>query len=292
MVAPVVGGFTGCRVSRVIRKGFPTLEKKMAWFYSEVEGRTLYQEMLAEQEETAFPESSVRHLLPKHVCDLKPSNVLEIGCGDGRVFRQLRRYGFTGAYTGIEVADYIIEHNRRRHADVDWICANAYNIPVPDDSFEACFSLYVLEHLVYPERALREMTRILVPGGRLLLVFPDFVESNLLSSQMLGFSPTGTALSKLRAGKVLDALISLYDSRVRLPRALKNATVRFGPFPVNINPICLSYPSLISPDVDAVYIASKREVKSWAETNGYKIEFPYGNEGEMNTQAFLTITKN
>ncbi len=264
----------------------------MAWFYSEVEGRALYQEMLTEQEETAFPESSVRHLLPKHVCDLKPSNVLEIGCGDGRVFRQLRDYGFEGAYTGIEVADYVIEQNRCRHSDATWVCANAYDIPFPDGSFEACFSLYVLEHLVYPERALREMTRILVPGGQLLLVFPDFVESNLLSSQMLGFSPTGTAFTKLRAGRIFDALISLYDSRVRLPRALKKATVRFGPFPVNINPVCLSYPSLISPDVDAVYIASKREVQDWAEANGCRIEYPYGIEGELNTQAFIVITKN
>jgi ubiquinone/menaquinone biosynthesis C-methylase UbiE len=267
------------------------LANQMAWFYGEVEGRALYQDMLAEQEESAFPESSVRHLLPKHVCDLKPANVLEIGCGDGRVFRQLRSYGFTGAYTGIEVADYIIEQNSRRHPDVTWMCANAYDIPSQDCTFEACFSLYVLEHLVYPERALREMIRVLVPGGRLLLVFPDFVESNLLSSQMLGFSPTGTALSKLRAGKVLDALISLYDSRVRLPNALKNAAAKYGPFPVNIQPVCLSYPSLMSPDVDAVYIASKREVQRWAETNGHKIEYPYGTEGELADQAFLVITK-
>jgi hypothetical protein len=47
----------------------------------------------------------------------------------------------------------------------------------------------------------------------------------------------------------------------------------------------------MSPDVDAVYIASKREVQRWAETNGHIIEYPYGTEGELADQAFVVITK-
>jgi SAM-dependent methyltransferase len=267
------------------------LNQKMSWFYGQMSGRAGYQEMISAQEDVPFSEESVRHQMPKYICDLHPANVLEIGCGDGRIYRQLCGLGYAGAYCGIEVADYIIQLNRQRHPATDWRCANAYEIPFEDDSFELCFSLYVLEHLVYPERALREMLRVLVPGGRLVLVFPDFVEAGRLASQKLGFSPVGSASQKLRSGKFLDALASLFDSRVRLRKALKCAVAKYGPFPVNTRPLCLSYPDIIGADVDAVYIASKREVHDWARAHGHRVEYPCGTAGEFAEQAFLTIVK-
>jgi len=102
--------------------------------------------------------------------------------------------------------------------------------------------------------------------------------------------PGGTAKGKLRAGRLLDACISLYDSRFRLPRHLA-ALSSIGPFPVNLSPLCLDFPDIVSPDVDAVYIASKVEVAHWAETRGYSVRFPAGKEGVFKYNAFLSITK-
>jgi ubiquinone/menaquinone biosynthesis C-methylase UbiE len=269
-----------------------SLSQKMAWFYGQAEGRSLYQEMLKEQEEYLPSEASVRHLMPKYVCDLKPANLLEIGCGDGRVYRQLRSYDYAGDYTGLDVAEYLIQENRDRHPEANWCHGQVYQLPFADASFDVCFSLYVLEHLVYPEAGLFEMLRILKPKGNLVLVFPDCVESGRLASQKLGLSPVGSALQRLRKGKIIDALISFYDSRVRLQAALRNAGKRFGAFPVNTQPICLSFPTLMAPDIDAIYIASKSEVQDWALERGLKVEFPCGTAGEFAEQAFLVITKN
>jgi SAM-dependent methyltransferase len=263
----------------------------MSAFYGERDGRQCYQEMLAHQEDGPPAEESVRRLMPKYVCDLKPERILEVGCGDGRLYRQLRSYGYAGQYVGIDVADYLVRDNQRRHPDAEWRGAKAYHIPFDDGSFDVCFSLYVLEHLVYPESALHEMVRILRPGGRVVLVFPDIAESGRLGSQQLGFSPMGTASERLRDGKFIDALVSLFDSRVRLPRALRNAVRQIGPFPVNTRPICLYYSSLMAPDIDAVYIASKTEVQGWAERNGLKVEYPCGTEGEFAEQAFVVLIK-
>lgn len=266
------------------------LNKQMSWFYGQAEGRESYQEMLDTQEESLPSEDSVRHLMPKYICNLKPESVLEIGCANARLYRQLRSYGYTGAYSGIEVADYIIEQNKQRHPEATWKCATAYEIPFPDNYFDVCFSLYVLEHLVYPEQALREMLRIIKPTGCIVLVFPDFVKSGRFASQQMGFSPISTASKKLKNGKVIDALISLYDSRVRLPKALKNSVSSFGSFPVNTRPLCLSYPSVMGADVDAVYIASKQEIHKWAITNYCQVEYPCGDQGEFAEQAFMVIT--
>jgi len=266
------------------------LNQQMARFYGQMEGRELYQAMLDTQEESPPSQDSVRYFMPKYICELKPANVLEVGCASGRLYRQLRNYGYLGVYSGIEVADYLIQHNIQRHPEATWKCATAYKIPFSDNCFDVCFSLYVLEHLVYPEQALREMLRVLKHGGRLILVFPDFIESGRFASQQLGFSH-GKASEKLRRGRVVDALVTLYNSRVRLPKNLKNAVKNFGSFPVNTQPICLSNSSVMEADIDAIYIASKNEVHAWAVANGYQVEYPGGTEGEFAQQAFIVLTK-
>lgn len=266
------------------------LHAQMSRFYGQRDRRDCYQEMLGHQDDGPPDQGSVRHLMPKYVCDLHPARVLEVGCGDGRLYRQLRSYGYADQYVGIDVADYLIRDNEARHPEAEWSVSEVYDIPFDDGSFDVCFSLYVLEHLVYPEAALYEMVRILRPGGRLVLVFPDFAASSRLGSQKLGLSPTGSASEKLREGKLIDAMVSLFDGRIRLPRALRNAVTEFGPFPVNTRPICLYYSSLMAPDIDAVYIASKAEVQSWAEQNGLQVEYPCGTTGEFAQQAFVVIT--
>ncbi|MFM6620694.1 MAG: class I SAM-dependent methyltransferase [Dolichospermum sp.] len=268
-----------------------SLDKQMAWFYGQENGREMYQSMLDTQEDINIDVSSVRHLMPQYICDLKPETILEIGCASGRLYRQLRQYGYQGNYSGVEVADYLIQQNRHKHPQVNWQCGTAYNIPFPDSSFDLCFSLYVLEHLVYPERGLTEMMRVIKPNGRLVLVFPDFIESGRFSSQQLGLSPVMTAAQKLRQGKIIDALVSLYDSRIRLPKAVRKTEINLGNFFVNISPICLSYPDIMATDIDAVYLASKKEVDYWATQKGFQVEYPCGTKGEFAEQAFIVIYK-
>lgn len=268
-----------------------TLNKQMTWFYGHRDGREMYQSMLDTQEEIPTDLDSVRHLMPKYICSLNPQIILEIGCASGRLYRQLRKYGYEGSYSGVEVADYIIQQNRHKHPEAGWHCSTAYDIPFPDSYFDVCFSLYVLEHLVYPERALTEMMRVIKPNGRLVLVFPDFVESGRFASQQLGWSCASTASEKLRKGKLIDALVSLYDSRIRLPKALRKTQINLGDFLVNPYPVCLSYLDIMGADIDAVYIASKKEVHYWAIERGFQVEYPCGTEGGFAEQAFIVIDK-
>jgi ubiquinone/menaquinone biosynthesis C-methylase UbiE len=268
-----------------------SLNEQMAWFYGQQDGREMYQSMLDNQEDIPTDNNSVRHLMPKYICDIKPQTILEVGCANGRLYRQLRQYNYQGNYSGIEMADYIIQENSQKYPEANWQCATTYNIPFTDSSFDLCFSLYVLEHLVYPERALTEMIRVIKPNGRLVLVFPDFVESGKFASQHLGFCHTTKASQKLRRGQIFDALVSLYDSRIRLPRSLKKIQISLGDFLVNTRPVCLSYPDLMATDIDAIYISSKKEVHYWATQLGYQVEYPCGTESELAEQAFMVIHK-
>ena len=178
-------------------------------FYRRPEVREAYQEYIDKREAESFDHPFERQVA-KYLLHLHPAAALEIGCGNGRFFRTLRRAGFTGKYLGTEVAGWIVEDCRRRHPDASWIATSAYDIPLAGGSFDVCFSYGVVESFVHPEKALAEMLRVLKPGGRLVLLFPDFVESGRLGSQLTGLSP-GRARTKLERGRWLDAAITVYD---------------------------------------------------------------------------------
>lgn len=266
------------------------VNRKLVEFYSIPSGREEYQGMLNSLDDMPPPNDYANYILNYLVKKNAPT-ILEVGCANGRIFRQLRQSGYTGSYTGMEVAEYIIEQNKKRHTDADWVTAGAYSIPFENEKFDLCFAFFVLEHLVYPEKALVEMMRVVKKGGELVLVFPDFVKSGRLASQQLGLSVEGTAMGKLKKGKVLDALVSLYDSRIRLPKALKNIHKEVGPFPINTNLVCFNPENQMSPDIDAVYIASKEEIMQWATANNYTPQLPFGSEGELDEKAFVVIKK-
>ncbi len=52
------------------------------------------------------------------------------------------------------------------------IVSDITSIPEPDNAYDAVMCVEVLEHLPYPVEALRELTRVLKPGGKLILTAP------------------------------------------------------------------------------------------------------------------------
>jgi hypothetical protein len=132
------------------------------------------------------------------------------------------------------------------------------------------------------------MVSLVCPGGVVILMFPDFVESGRLGWQPLGFVD-GWAQECLRRGDVVNAVINLYVSRIRLPRSLRRAAEEHGLFPVNLRPRCLIDPEQIDPDFDAVYIASEREVRDWAVSVRLTPRFPAGTEGNFRDNTLIEL---
>jgi SAM-dependent methyltransferase len=89
---------------------------------------------------------------------LAGKRVLEVGSGRG--YLQDMALDYTGLDLSASVA-------ARYHKP--FVVASATAMPFADNSFDAIWSIWVLEHIPEPERALREMRRVLKPGGVLLL---------------------------------------------------------------------------------------------------------------------------
>jgi len=107
------------------------------------------------------------------------SRVLEAGCGVGAQTVHLVT-GSPGAHiTAVDVDGDSLERARARvaahcpGAAVEWHRADLFDLPFPDASFDHLFVCFVLEHLWDPERALRDLRRLLRPGGSITVVEGD-----------------------------------------------------------------------------------------------------------------------
>ncbi len=97
--------------------------------------------------------------------------VLEVAVGTGR---NLPHYSPGIALTGIELSPSMLALARQRAAelglDVDLRVGDAQRLPFADGSFDTAVCALSLCTIPDPATALREMHRVLVPGGRLLLL--------------------------------------------------------------------------------------------------------------------------
>jgi SAM-dependent methyltransferase len=97
-------------------------------------------------------------------------SILDAGCGSGRNMVELAAHG---TVTGIELAETSVEAARRR--DVGEVVAGSLDtLPFPDSSFDLAVTLDVIEHLDDDRKALRELRRVVRPGGYLLVTVPAY----------------------------------------------------------------------------------------------------------------------
>ncbi|WP_101946466.1 phthiotriol/phenolphthiotriol dimycocerosates methyltransferase [Mycobacterium sp. 3519A] len=102
--------------------------------------------------------------------DIGGKRVLEVGCGHGGGASYLTRYLGPASYTGMDLNPRGIEYCRRVHAvpGLDFVQGDAQALPFPDESFDAV--LNIESSHCYPDFPgfLREVARVLAPGGRFL----------------------------------------------------------------------------------------------------------------------------
>lgn len=108
---------------------------------------------------------------------LKPGErVLDVGCGTGVVTRlAATRVGGEGAVAGLDVNPGMLAVARSvtpAEVNIEWHEASADAMPLADASFDVVLSQLSLQFIPDRGKALKEMHRVLVPGGRLVLSVP------------------------------------------------------------------------------------------------------------------------
>src|SRR5207249_3289981 len=105
-------------VSSAKRLELAELSSAMEEFYSHPQTRNFYQGMI-DSPETEQP--MTEGVLRQAILDFRPSSVLEVGCGSGRIYQRLRQQGYRNAYTGVELSPDVVAANRQRFPEATWV---------------------------------------------------------------------------------------------------------------------------------------------------------------------------
>lgn len=97
-------------------------------------------------------------------------NVLDCGCGPGSITVGLADIVAPGRVTGVDIEPRQLEAARalaheRGTTNIRFEPGSVYELPFPDASFDCAVAHFVIEHVREPVRALREIRRVLKPGG-------------------------------------------------------------------------------------------------------------------------------
>lgn len=210
------------------------------------------------------------------------SKICEIGCGSANILKHYSH--FESIYSGCDFSTHLIQENLKRYPKAEFRTIAQPNIlPYDDESFDFVFSVFVIEHSTNPSKFLDECARIIKPGGRLVILCPDFLGRGTMTSQRSGWS-RGTASQKLKKGRWLDAIITLYDNRVKIPlycKKMASEAIKSPQFLINLDPVV--FQDEFMPDVDAVYVTFKDEMKTYLSKTF---------ETEKNTTDLFNYEKN
>lgn len=110
---------------------------------------------------------TIRKILQQQ--NISPPELLDIGCASGLVTARLAEFLPGSKVTGLDVYDPAIKLGRKLHPKIKFIKGNIYNIPYKSSTFDFITCVETLEHLDNPDRAVKEIKRVLKNNGKLLI---------------------------------------------------------------------------------------------------------------------------
>lgn len=124
--------------------------------------------------DTQIKRKTILWLLRKVSCDLQSKAVLEIGFGSGVALFSFSR---DSQLYGIEVSESAVQSARSRALRIgfqqaEFVHSMETTLPWGDERFDVVIASHVLEHVADTTMLMREIVRVLKPGGRAVILVP------------------------------------------------------------------------------------------------------------------------
>lgn len=221
------------------------------------------------------------------IADLqRDDRVLDVACGTGIFARAARaQLGSGHLITGLDLNPGMLAVAEEKAADISWQQGSAESLPFEDNTFDVVVSQFGLMLFESPEKALREMWRVLRPDGRLIIAvfnsleyLPAYAAVANVYEQMIG-TDVGNALRYPFSMGDTDRIKALFEEAgiINLKIMTVGAMARFA----NVRQLVLSdvkgwFPFagiyLDDNEIDAVEQALRSQLHKYIHANG-EVEF-------------------
>jgi demethylmenaquinone methyltransferase/2-methoxy-6-polyprenyl-1,4-benzoquinol methylase len=155
---------------------------------------------------------------------------LDVASGTGDLAIELaRRVGPTGTVVGTDFSEAMLERARQKSSAVTWEWANALELPYPDGGFDAATVGFGARNFSDLDRGLAEMSRVVRPGGRVVILEITTPQRPPLSTFFsIWFDRIVPALGKLAGDADAYAYLPSSVKRFPTPEALAGRMARAG----------------------------------------------------------------
>ena len=105
--------------------------------------------------------------LAKEKCE--PKDILDVGCGTGRLLRKAKQQWPNARLVGVDAADKMIQQATQLFPEAEFHVAMAEALPLPDASVDLAFSTLSFHHWANQAKGISEIARVLRPQGLFVL---------------------------------------------------------------------------------------------------------------------------
>lgn len=135
-------------------------------------------------------------LLKRMLPDKDFSTVLDYGCGEGKYIKEISTFNPTYKIIGTDISNYVIKKAKKRFPNFKFITIKDSNIlSIEKESLDFIFAGDVIEHILDTEGFVRQLSRVLKSGGRILITTPYNSSIKTIIISLIAFdtyfSPTG-----------------------------------------------------------------------------------------------------
>jgi len=143
--------------------------RRVRAMFSDIAGRyDLLNHLLSGNQDKRWRRRAIRLLTPR-----RGERILDLCCGTGDLAIECRRQQPNCQIIGADFAIPMLHIAREKATEVQlpfWLAGDALQLPFPDGTFDAAMVAFGARNFEITEAGLREMQRVLRPGGRLLVI--------------------------------------------------------------------------------------------------------------------------
>lgn len=141
-------------------------------------------------------ETAIREFLAQ-----RPGKLLDAGCGEDAPFT--RRFSPEAWTTGIDLCPV-------RPANLPLVQGDLGKLPYTDNTFSIVFSRSVFEHLAEPEQVMREIHRVLKPGGVCIILTPNRYDYSSVAANLTPYWFHAWFVKRVYGSETYDTFPTLY----------------------------------------------------------------------------------